>query len=65
VSERRLNYKHKYSLKYLQTEVSLLIFSNSMFRVCSNWTHICRPFFCRINRRKNTSMFFSKKKLNN
>lgn len=29
-------YNHQYGLKYSQTEVSLLMFSNNMFRVCSN-----------------------------
>ena len=51
-------------LLYLQTEVSLLMFSNRMLSVCSNCTQMYLPDFCLMNRRKNDNMFFSRKKLN-
>ena len=49
--------------KNLHRDVSLRMFSNKMLRVCRSCTHTYRPVFWRRILRKNSSMFFSKKKL--
>lgn len=47
------------------SDVSLRIFSNRMFSVCSSCTHtkLEPPLFCLIMFRKYDSIFFSRKKL--
>lgn len=57
--------QHPHHSSYLHKDVSLRIFSNNIFNVCSSWTQtkLEPPLFCLIMCKKYESIFFSRKKL--
>ena len=58
------NKSNLYSTVHSHNDVSFLIFSNRILRVCSSWTQIWLDFWLIIFK-KYINMLFSRKKLNN